>query len=98
MATLVANRNRLGVERLIGPLANTVILAPTSQATPNPREVIRKDPCDNSRGFRQIRIFLSKCYWDALERERAVKPATLAPGYASTEQCHIAAAASLGAR
>jgi len=42
VATLVANRNRPGSERLIGPLANTMILRTDLDGDPSPREVLRR--------------------------------------------------------
>ena len=42
VATNVANRNRPGSERLIGPLVNTVILRTNLGGDPTPREVMRR--------------------------------------------------------
>jgi non-ribosomal peptide synthetase component F len=42
VATNVANRNQSGTERLIGPLANTVILRTDLGGDPSPRDVLRR--------------------------------------------------------
>ena len=55
VATLVANRNRPGTERLIGPLVNTVILRTDAAGDPTPRGMPAAGACDNTEGLRTSR-------------------------------------------
>ena len=78
VATLVANRNRPAVERLVGPLANTVILRTNLGGDPNPREVVRRVRATTFGAFANQDLPF-EVLLETLESERPVKPATLAP-------------------
>jgi acyl-CoA synthetase (AMP-forming)/AMP-acid ligase II len=77
VATIVANRNRPGVERLIGPLANTVILRTNLGGDPSPREVMRRVRATALAAFANQDLPF-EVLLETLHRERAVKPAALA--------------------
>ena len=76
VATLVANRNRPGTERIIGPLANMVILRTNLGGDPSTREVMRR-----VRGT-ALAAFVNQDlpFEEIVEslRERALKPVALA--------------------
>jgi acyl-CoA synthetase (AMP-forming)/AMP-acid ligase II len=77
VATNVANRNRPGTERLIGPLANTVILRTHLGGDPSPREVMRRVRATTLAAYAHQDLPFEELA-EALERERALKPAALA--------------------
>jgi non-ribosomal peptide synthetase component F len=77
VATNVANRNRSGTERLIGPLANTVILRTHLGGDPSPREVMRRVRATTLAAYAHQDLPFEELA-EALERERALKPAALA--------------------
>jgi Condensation domain len=76
VATLVANRNRPGSERLIGPLVNTVILRTNLGGDPSLREVMRRVRATAFAAFAHQELPFEELA-DTLERERGLKPATL---------------------
>jgi acyl-CoA synthetase (AMP-forming)/AMP-acid ligase II len=76
VATNVANRNRLGTERLIGPLANTVILRTNLGGDPSCREVMRRVRATTLAAFAHQDLPFEELS-ETLERERALKPAEL---------------------
>jgi acyl-CoA synthetase (AMP-forming)/AMP-acid ligase II len=77
VATLVANRNRPGSERLIGPLVNTVILRTNLGGDPSPREVLRRVRATTLAAFANQDLPFEVLV-ETFERERALKPAKLA--------------------
>jgi len=77
VGTHVANRHRPGTERLIGPLANIVILRTSLAGDPSSREVIRRVRTTTLAAFANQDLPLAEIV-EALERERALKPAALA--------------------
>jgi non-ribosomal peptide synthetase component F len=77
VATLVANRNRPGTAGLIGPLVNTVILRTDLGGDPNPQEVMRRVRATTLAAFARQDLPFEELV-ETLERERALKPATLA--------------------
>ena len=77
VATLVANRNRPGTEGVIGPFANTVILRANLSGDPSPQEVMRRVRATTLAAFANQDLPFEVLV-EALERERALKPATLA--------------------
>jgi len=66
------------VERLVGPLANTVILRTNLGGDPNPREVVRRVRATTFGAFANQDLPF-EVLLETLESERPVKPATLAP-------------------
>jgi hypothetical protein len=76
VATLVANRNRPGIERLIGPLANTVILRTSLAGDPNPLEVMRRIRATTLAAYAH-QDFPFEELVENLERERAGSPVPL---------------------
>jgi acyl carrier protein len=76
VATLVANRNRPGSERLIGPLVNTVILRTNLGGDPSPREVMRRVRATALAAFAHQDLPFEELI-ETLERERDLKPAAL---------------------
>jgi acyl-CoA synthetase (AMP-forming)/AMP-acid ligase II len=78
LATLVANRNRPGTDRLIGPLANTVILRTDLGGDPSLREVVRRVRRTILEAFAH-QDFPFEELVDTLARERTLKPRALAP-------------------
>jgi acyl-CoA synthetase (AMP-forming)/AMP-acid ligase II/acyl carrier protein len=78
VATLVANRNRAGTAGLIGPLVNTVILRTDLGGDPSAQEVLRRVRATTLAAFAHQDLPF-EVLSEALERERALKPATLAP-------------------
>jgi non-ribosomal peptide synthetase component F len=77
VATLVANRNRPGTAELIGPLANTVILRTNLGGDPSLKEVMRRVRATTLAAFANQDLPFEALV-ETLERERALKPATLA--------------------
>jgi non-ribosomal peptide synthetase component F len=77
VATLVANRNRPGTEGLIGALVNTVILRTNLGGDLTPREVMRRVRATTVAAFANQDLPFEELV-DALEHERALKPAALA--------------------
>ncbi len=77
VATLVANRNRSQTERLIGPLANTVILRTRLAGSLSAREVVQRVRTTTLAAFANQDIAFEEVV-AALERERAVEPTDLA--------------------
>jgi acyl-CoA synthetase (AMP-forming)/AMP-acid ligase II len=77
VATLVANRNRPGTGRLIGPLVNTVILRTNLGGDPNPREIMRRVRATALAAFGHQDLPFEELV-ETLKRERALKPADLA--------------------
>jgi non-ribosomal peptide synthetase component F len=77
VATLVANRNRPGTERLIGPLDNTVILRTNLGGDPSAREVLRRVRATTLAALAHQDLPFEVLV-ENLERERGLKPAALA--------------------
>lgn len=77
VATLVANRNRPGTARLIGPLVNMVILRTNLGGEPTHREVMRRVRATTLAAFAHQDLPFEELV-ETLERERAIKPAALA--------------------
>jgi hypothetical protein len=77
VATDVANRNHPQAEGLIGPVANTVILRTSLHGDPSAREVIRRVRA-TILGALANQNLPFEVVTEALERDRAVEPATLA--------------------
>jgi len=77
VATTVANRNRIGAERLIGPLVNMVILRTDLGGDPSAREVIRRVRTATLAAFANQDLPIEELA-EALNRERNIKPAALA--------------------
>jgi acyl carrier protein len=78
VATLVANRNRPGTGRLIGPLANTVVLRTNLCGNPSLREIMRRVRRTILAAFVHQDLSFEELV-DALERERnPSRPAALA--------------------
>ena len=73
VATLVANRNHPGTDRLVGPLANTVILRTNLGGNPTLRGVMRRVRTTILAAFARQDLPFEDLV-DALERERALKP------------------------
>lgn len=78
VATLVANRNRPGTERLIGRLVNTVILRTNLGGDPSLREVMRRVRATTLAAFAHQDLPFEELA-SALRRERALNPAALSP-------------------
>jgi hypothetical protein len=76
VATNVANRNRPGTEALIGPLVNTVILRTNLGGDPSPQEVLRRVRATTLAAFAHQDLPFEQLA-ETLERERALKPASL---------------------
>jgi acyl-CoA synthetase (AMP-forming)/AMP-acid ligase II len=76
VATNVANRSRPGTERLIGPLANTVILRTNLGGDPSPRELIRRVRATTLAAYAHQDLPF-EALAETLERERALQPAEL---------------------
>jgi acyl-CoA synthetase (AMP-forming)/AMP-acid ligase II/acyl carrier protein len=77
VATHVANRNRPQTDGLIGPLVNMVVLRTSLGGDPTPREVLRRVRGTTVGAFANQDIPFEDVM-EALERERALKPAALA--------------------
>ncbi len=77
VATNIANRNRPGTEALIGPLANTVILRTNLGGDPNSQEVLRRVRATTLAAFDHQDLPFEELA-ETLERERAIRPASLA--------------------
>jgi non-ribosomal peptide synthetase component F len=77
VATNVANRNRPGTEALIGPLTNTIILRTDLSGDPNSREVLRRVRATTLAAFDHQDLPFEELA-ETLERERAIRPASLA--------------------
>ena len=90
VATNVANRNRPGTARLIGPLANTVILRTNLGGDPSPREVMRRVRATTLAAFAHQDLPFEELA-ETFERERALKPASAGPGHDPVAECRIAA-------
>ena len=95
VATLVANRNRLGTERLIGPLANTVILRLNLGGNPNPRELMRRVRATTLAAFAHQDLPFDELV-TVLQDERAINPAELARSRSSVAECHAIIAGGVG--
>jgi len=78
VATNVANRNRPGTERLIGPLANIVILRTNLGGDPSAREVMRRVRATTLAAFTNQDLPFEELA-EILQRERGLDPAGLAP-------------------
>jgi acyl-CoA synthetase (AMP-forming)/AMP-acid ligase II len=78
VATNVANRNRPGTESMIGPLVNTVILRTNLGGDPDHREVMRRVRATTLAAFAHQDLLFEQLA-ETLERERAVRPSSLAP-------------------
>jgi acyl-CoA synthetase (AMP-forming)/AMP-acid ligase II len=76
VATLVANRNRPGTERLIGPLVNTLILRTNLGGDPSPQEVMRRVRATALAAFANQDLPFEDLA-QALAREQALDPVTL---------------------
>jgi acyl-CoA synthetase (AMP-forming)/AMP-acid ligase II/acyl carrier protein len=76
VATPIANRNRPGTERLIGPLVNTVILRTNLGGDPTPRQVMRRVRATALAAFANQELPFEVLV-ETLERERGLKPAAL---------------------
>ena len=77
VATNVANRNRPGSERLIGPLVNTVVLRTNLGGDPSPREVMRRVRATSLAAFAHQDLPFEELV-ETLEHERALEPSALA--------------------
>ena len=77
VATDVAKRNRPGAEGLIGPIANTVILRTSLRGDPSVREVIRRVRA-TTLGALANQDIPFEAVVEALERDRAIDPASVA--------------------
>jgi hypothetical protein len=77
VATLVANRNRPGIEGVIGPLVNTVVLRTSLGGDPSLREVMRRVRATTLAAFAHQDLPFEELV-ETLGRERALKPAELA--------------------
>ena len=77
VATNVANRNRPGSERLIGPLVNTVVLRTDLGGDPTPREVMRRVRATSLAAFAHQDLPFEELV-ETLEDERALEPSALA--------------------
>jgi acyl-CoA synthetase (AMP-forming)/AMP-acid ligase II len=95
VATLVANRNRPGTEGLIGPLANMVILRTHLGGDPNPYEIMRRVRATTLAAFSNQDLPF-EVLAETLQRERAVKPATLAPVMIQLQNATLRPIASFG--
>jgi acyl-CoA synthetase (AMP-forming)/AMP-acid ligase II len=73
VATNVANRNRPGVEGLIGPLVNTLILRTNLGGDPSCREAMRRVRVTTLAAFAHQDLPF-EVLTETLERERALKP------------------------
>ena len=89
VATLVANRNRPGTERLIGPLVNTVILRTNLGGDPSPREVMRRVRATTLAAFAHQDLPFEELA-ETLERERGLEPAALAQSDDLAAECRVA--------
>jgi Condensation domain len=78
VATNIANRNRPETQRLIGPLAHTVILRTNLGGDPNPREVMRRVRATTLAAFAHQDLPFEELV-ETLKRERGLEPAALAP-------------------
>jgi non-ribosomal peptide synthetase component F len=78
VATNIANRNRPETQRLIGPLANTVILRTNLGGDPNPQEVMRRVRATTLAAFAHQDLPFEEVV-ETLKGERALEPAALAP-------------------
>jgi acyl-CoA synthetase (AMP-forming)/AMP-acid ligase II len=96
VATNVANRSRPGTEGLIGPLANTVILRTNLGGDPSLREVMRRVRATTLAAFAHQDLPFEELA-EILERERAVKPATLAQVMILLQNATLRSMASSGA-
>jgi acyl-CoA synthetase (AMP-forming)/AMP-acid ligase II len=74
--TLVANRHRPGTDRLLGPLANTVILRTDLAGDPTAREVVRRVRATTLAAFAHQDIPFEAVI-DALAREGGLEPNAL---------------------
>ena len=95
VATLVANRNRLGTERLIGPLANTVILRLNLGGNPNPRELMRRVRATTLAAFAHQDLPFDELV-TVLQDERAINPAELARVVLLLQNATLLSPAGLG--
>jgi non-ribosomal peptide synthetase component F len=95
VATLVANRHRAGTERLVGPLANTVILRTDLSGDPSLREVVRRVRATTLAAFANQDLPF-EVLAETLERERAVKPANLARVMIQLQNATLRPIVSLG--
>jgi len=77
VATNVANRNRPGTEVLIGPLANTLILRTNLGGDPSSHEVLHRVRATTLAAFDHQDLPFEELA-EALEREQAIRPASLA--------------------
>jgi acyl-CoA synthetase (AMP-forming)/AMP-acid ligase II/acyl carrier protein len=77
VATTVANRNRPGTERLIGPLVNMVILRSNLGGDPSAREVMRRVRMTTLAAFANQDLPVEELV-QALNRERNIRSAELA--------------------
>jgi non-ribosomal peptide synthetase component F len=77
LATNVANRNRAGTERLIGPLANTVILRTDLGGDPSAREVMRRVRATTLDAYAHQDLPF-EVVAETLAREQELDPAQLA--------------------
>jgi acyl-CoA synthetase (AMP-forming)/AMP-acid ligase II len=93
VATDVANRNRPGTERLIGPIANTVILRTSLSGDPSAQEVIRRVRATIVEALANQDIPFEAVI-DALERDRAINPADVAQVKMSLQSSSLRPAAS----
>jgi acyl-CoA synthetase (AMP-forming)/AMP-acid ligase II len=78
VATLVANRNRPGTDRLVGPLANTVVLRTNLGGDPSLREVMRRVRATTIAALANQDLPFDDLI-DALNSERGLKPMDLSP-------------------
>jgi acyl-CoA synthetase (AMP-forming)/AMP-acid ligase II len=77
VATNVANRNRPGTERLIGPLVNIVILRTNLAGSPSAREVMRRVRATTLAAFTHQDLPFEELE-ENLARERGLEPRWLA--------------------
>jgi acyl-CoA synthetase (AMP-forming)/AMP-acid ligase II/acyl carrier protein len=95
VATLVANRNRVETKGLIGPLVNTVILRTDLGGEPSLREVMRRVRATTLAAFARQDLAFEELV-ASLERERAFKPAALAPVMITLQNATLRPVASSG--
>jgi acyl-CoA synthetase (AMP-forming)/AMP-acid ligase II len=96
VATNVANLNRAGTEALIGPLANTVILRTHLGGDPTSQEVLHRVRATTLAAFDHQDLPFEELA-EALERERAVRPESLAKIMISLQNATLRPRAKFGA-
>jgi acyl-CoA synthetase (AMP-forming)/AMP-acid ligase II len=95
VATLVANRNRAGTERLVGPLVNAVIFRTDLGGDPSLREVMRRVRATTLAAFANQDLPFEVLV-ETLERERGLTPANLARVMIQLQNATLRPMVSLG--